>query len=200
MHSVGISPPDRNRERRSAGRGISRSGQQHSPAICVQHRGPMSHPAIEDIPKRAKDEVDVRTGAQCPPSRPQPSRPVSMLMSSTSRRVSCSLCEPIHILSEAILRLLTAFASVIAVPLVAPAATQQGVLPPERSVVATQVHADVTELDIYADVLETDRAIRLPHTRVRIYAGEVSFRDPDPNDPGEATIDTTPVRRSDETQ
>jgi hypothetical protein len=64
-------------DERAGGLGVSRSGQQHSPAICVQHRGLMSHPAIEDIRKRTKDEVDVRTGARCPPSRPQPCRPAS---------------------------------------------------------------------------------------------------------------------------
>jgi hypothetical protein len=40
--------------------GISRSGRQHMLAIRVQHRGLMNHPAIEDMRKKAKGEVDVR--------------------------------------------------------------------------------------------------------------------------------------------
>ena len=45
---------------RTVALGIARSGQQHTLAIRVQQRALMSHPAIEDMRKRAKGEVDVR--------------------------------------------------------------------------------------------------------------------------------------------
>lgn len=55
------------------------------------------------------------------------------------------------------------------------------------------INADVKELNIYADVLEIERPLRLPQTTVYIYAREVTFRDPDPATPGQARIDTTPL-------